>query len=650
VVRDEDTGSSNSDIGLIQTPGVSQPEVAISDSDLETTAERSDESPSLRNPEVDEGVVTSVSENRGQGLLSDSQEQGLQNFSENVTQPAAEGFGQTFAPGEDNRNVILDDALLLRERGREQDAEQVEQAVGDFSRGASSSVQSIIDFPSAVLGAETAVEVGQALPQAADDTSREAVAATGAAVGATVAGSAVQSARENPVQTTGGLFGDAAAGFGASKILGRAGQITKDRTRTFNTEDITADVVNEDTRAVFDGENDDQDDRFPGFEDEDLARRDQPEAIRQQAEQNTPQSVEEQFEDAGVVGEADLKKALDVSPDAPDRGGFATQEGNFESPGASFGPEVSPNFFRIERSASLRPGLPDTGGSPTAVIARTDVEAPKADNLEDFNDELLDRQGETDAVTIPERAANIDEPGEAEAIVPPGAEFRSISDSVATRLGLGADFRVEFGGRRIPVRTVAPDGDSDRSDIVESFSRSGRSLDSLSERIGRRTDRPAPVATFGSGSRTSDSDSSRRGSNRDSRRGSAASSSSVFGPSSSSVFGPSSSSVFGPNSSGSPSGSSGSPSGSSGSPSGSSGSPSGSSGSPSGSSASPSGASPGTAGSASGPSTATPGFDFELPDGEDEERERFEEGPEDIEQVLTLDTDRLDGILTEEDL
>jgi hypothetical protein len=38
-----------------------------------------------------------------------------------------------------------------------------------------------------------------------------------------------------------------------------------------------------------------------------------------------------------------------------------------------------------------------------------------------------------------------------------------------------------------------------------------------------------------------------------------------------------------------------------------------------------------------------------LPDDEDE-REEFDDSNEDIEQVLTLDTDRLDDVLTEEDL
>jgi hypothetical protein len=193
--------------------------------------------------------------------------------------------------------------------------------------------------------------------------------------------------------------------------------------------------------------------RFPGADNPGLYETDPADAVRQQADANTPQTIEDVFGAAGVDDGTTLTKAPDVEPDGPGVGradsGFTSAPAEtaddfaYETPGSFFGPELSPNFLRVgdgESSFSARPGLPDFGNRPTAVMARTDVENADADDLEGFNQEMLDRAGDAPAVTKPASEVST---GEIEAVVPPGAEFQSVGGGglfgrVGSRLGIGS--------------------------------------------------------------------------------------------------------------------------------------------------------------------------------------------------------------------
>jgi hypothetical protein len=364
-------------------------------------------------------------------------------------------------------------------------------------------VQTIIDFPQLALGAERGIEFGQGAVATARDRGARPVGEALTSAFKSGAAGAVERARANPAGAAGGLLGDFAAGFGIGKAVGRTGTFARDRIRTAGGRDITEQVTNPATRQFFDdvdrGVDADPSDRFPGAQDPDFYERDPAGAVRQQADEFTPDEVTEAFEDAGVPEGSVLKKALEREPEGPETGavdraagGFETRAGDYELPGSFFGPEVSPNFFRASRRTGLRPGLPDFGGRPTAVFARTDVENPRARTREEFADELLERAGEPTALGRPDP-----NPGEIEAVVPPGAQFRDIDRSLSRRAGIGSDFFVRSSGRRIPVRLVEPDrprGDIDIDDF--DFSVSG-TLDELSERVRPRVDRPSPVITPG---------------------------------------------------------------------------------------------------------------------------------------------------------
>jgi len=126
--------------------------------------------------------------------------------------------------------------------------------------------------------------------------------------------------------------------------------------------------------------------------------------------------------------------------------------------------------------------------------------------MDEFNQELLDREGETTARTKPASEVNV---GEAEAVIPPEAEFADIGSrgpisSAARRAGIGSDFSVRFGGYRIPgtdrkiggkkvpLRPVAD------PDLIESRSLRGRFSDFVSDergQLGGRADVDADVET-----------------------------------------------------------------------------------------------------------------------------------------------------------
>ncbi|MDR9380974.1 MAG: hypothetical protein RI560_04785, partial [Natronomonas sp.] len=322
----------------------------------------------------------------------------------------------------------------------------------------------------------------------------------------------VETARERPGVIVGGLAAGAALSVGSGLAIGRGVRGATGRVRTAGGTRIDAgDIVNRDTRRVFDdGE---AGDRFPPFRDEELARSDPAEAVRKQADEFTPDELEATFDEAGATEGSVLFKALDTEPAGPESGraarGLRTQEGGFESPGAFVGPELSPNFLRLstERGFSARPGLPDTGGRPTAVAVRTDVDAPDADTLGEFNQELLDRSGETTARTKPSGEVNV---GEAEAVIPGDATFRDVGGgpvrNTLRRVGVGSDFYTEIGGQRVPIRTVAPEADDaqprsllgDTRGQVRGGRRDRAAFSGELREFGRAprapVDRPTPVA------------------------------------------------------------------------------------------------------------------------------------------------------------
>jgi hypothetical protein len=376
----------------------------------------------------------------------------------------------------------------------------------------------------ATLGADTAVEAGSNLPGTVQTEGAGAVAGTTLEVAGRGVGNVIRGAQENPGEFAGSVVGGFAGGAAAGRVAGGATRFGRDRVRTagaetFDIED--GEIVNTGTGSFYNprSSNRDVEDRFPGAQDSDLYESDPPEAVRQQAEDFTPGSVDQRFEEAGVEGGSTLKKAVDVEPDDGPGRGFSTQEGSYESPGGFFGPELSPNFLGVEsgrRSFSLRPGLPDTGDRATGVFVRTRVDRPDAENLDEFNEELLDRAGETTARTKP--AGEVNE-GEIEAVIPPEAEFADLGGgavrATARRAGVGSDFAVRIGGRtipgtdrkvggrKIPIRPVAdPDlVDSGRTRSFGDFLRSERGQLGADDASGPRTRtlgeirRPARTAT-----------------------------------------------------------------------------------------------------------------------------------------------------------
>ena len=376
---------------------------------------------------------------------------------------------------------------------------------------------------------ETAAEVTEevlvdtANPTTENIIEEEGVAATLGAAGtaADVAASQLgQQIQNNPARLAGQVAGGVVTGAAAGRVAGRVGRGARDRIRTAGAERIPLeDVANQDV-IDFVESGGERGERFPGARDPDQFQTDPAEAVRQQADDFTPEQIREQFEDAGIEQGTDVKKALGVEPEGPDGDrGFESAPDEtaddfaYETPGSFVGPEVSPNFLGIESrsSFSFRPGLPDTGNNPTAVVARTDVENPDAGSLREFNREMVDREGETTARPKPASEVN---PGEIEAVIPPGARFREVGDGGVSLPGVGrvgADFFTEVDGRRVPIRTVAPE---DRVDAASGSTRgltdflsdergqlggrpdsalSARQLDEIAERVETPTDRPLPV-------------------------------------------------------------------------------------------------------------------------------------------------------------
>lgn len=207
---------------------------------------------------------------------------------------------------------------------------------------------------------------------------------------------------------------------------------------------------------------------LPGVTRPDLYQESPADALRAQAEEFTPTEVEQLFEARGVTEGSVLTRALGTEPEGPGigRGGLTTREGDYEVPGASFSPELSPSYLRTGGELGLR---------PTAVMARTriaDVEASGAETdinqLQEFEQEIMAREGEAEAVPSQMPISE----AQAEAVVPPGVDLQRVESGgparrLARRAGIGSEFYVEVGGRRVPVDPVAPTGELDQPTISE---------------------------------------------------------------------------------------------------------------------------------------------------------------------------------------
>ncbi|WP_436910307.1 hypothetical protein [Halosimplex marinum] len=365
--------------------------------------------------------------------------------------------------------------------------------------------------------ADTAVEMATQAPGEVREEGAVDVAQAVGRLGLVTGQETVRSIRENPVESGAAVAGAAAISAGTGTALGRGGRIVRDRVRTVGGPRLDLEDVTQEAVARYQRTGGTEGERFPGAEDPDLYQTDPAEAVRQQADQ--PEAVQDLFDDDGTI----LTKALGVEPEGPGRGraaqgfqsgpGESLEEFDYETPGSFVGPDLSPNFLDVEgRSAgfSLRPGLPDLGSQPTGLLVRTDVENPDADTLDDFNQEMIDRGGDTTAVTKPADEVN---PGEVEAIVPPGAEFRDVGGgplrNLARRLGVGSDAYTVVQGRRVPLRGVVPDdvdadtpprrfGFDDRAqaDIPDGPDTRPAFTGTIDELAGSRrpgTDRPAPI-------------------------------------------------------------------------------------------------------------------------------------------------------------
>jgi hypothetical protein len=384
----------------------------------------------------------------------------------------------------------------------------------------------------ATLLADTAVEAAQNTPETVGEFG---VVDTAGTVGNTVTSttrSQVNQFRERPIYAGTQIGAEVLIGSAAGRAAGSASRATKDRVRTAGSTDITDEVMSEDVKK-FQETDGAEGERFPGADDPEQFKDDPAQAVREQADDNTPDELEQRFQEQGVEEGVVLKKALDQEPQGPGRGraaqGISSPDadsdlaGEFELQGNFLGPEVSPNFLRIQsRSAkfSLRPGLPDTGSKPTVQTVKTDVENPDARTNKELDEELQDTDDMDTARTKPRSEVNT---GEIEAVAPPGSEFSDIGGrgfigETARKLGIGSDFRIEVGGRRVPVRPAAPKSriDDSRTDKVrnnlEEFADDERADVAGSRRGDADADADTSVTVDG------DANARRAGAGRSSRR------------------------------------------------------------------------------------------------------------------------------------
>jgi hypothetical protein len=427
--------------------------------------------------------------------------------------------------------------------GFEEEADTAADAADRFAEGAVTGLVETGNLPGLAKSGAEAVEFGAfAATEGVENPEETAgdVAGRAANIGEGVA----DAAREKPAgfagTIAGAVGGGAAASVGSGRVAGSLARKGSSRIRTAGgTEVDIRDVTSEDV-ARFTETDGAEGERFPGADDPDLYREDPARAIAEQSQRRTPEKIRQRFDDAGVEGNADLKKALSVEPDGPGKGSAAgfdsapdevdvevddvTEETaqsfqdsgggfSYETPGTFFSSDLSTYFLRQgSREMSLRPGLPSVGDQPTGVIARADVENTEAEDLVEFGK----RQVEREDATFETKPPSGDEfnPGEIEAVAPPGASFSDIGGSrtrkALRRIGVGADFYTEVDGNRVPIRLVEGDTSPDANDIDASDFDGGENrvfsdIDQSSLRSryssggSAAVDRPAPIP-FGSGS------------------------------------------------------------------------------------------------------------------------------------------------------
>jgi hypothetical protein len=324
--------------------------------------------------------------------------------------------------------------------------------------------------PIDIEGAKTSVGVG-------DETQGE-VAENAKAV-ESQAEAVQESYRQNPNMTTGAFVGAIGAGAlvpSSGLVASRAVRRSLDRIETLGSQRLSVPKLTQ-TRVARHYDPDVPDEppsgRFPGADNPALYRRSPDVAVRTQATRNRPEAITNRFDEAGVQESektADLYKAIEVEPESPGRGagGFRSREIDtrhpakvYEAEGAFFSPDLSPYFFgELSRGTkvSLRPGLPRLGDRPTALAARGRVKTPEGDSMRRLNQELREAEEpvmRTKPADSPELRSD-----EIEVVMPEGTELvdignRGLIESAARRVGIGSDFRIEIGGRRIPVRPVA---------------------------------------------------------------------------------------------------------------------------------------------------------------------------------------------------
>jgi hypothetical protein len=433
------------------------------------------------------------------GLVSEEDEATLRGAAERFSDDVSESVENVDVGG----GIAATDATISAET--EQQARQTDTTFERFLSGGAETILGAGNVFGVAQTAETAGEVASNTPEVVENDEGAAFGGSAVALGTGAAVQASRAASARPARTAGGVAGAAAGSVAGGVAAGRAARFAGDRLRTAGGTRVDADqLVNERVLAG--------DERFPGFENPERAEADQAGELRRQSQEFTPEQIQERLggtiDPDGGEGVADVTKALDVEPDSGSEGGFEAPPsesdlaGEFETVGSSVGPELSPNFLRIENAptVSLRPGLPDTGNNPTAAIIRTRVRETDAENVDELNEELLaaEEAGETTARTLsPDEFT----PGEAEALLPPGASFQQVGDTgLLRRAGIGSDFFTEIGGRRVPIRLNRAadidaddlDGDGVPDDVATRERTAGEVLSRI-ERPRPATDRPSPV-------------------------------------------------------------------------------------------------------------------------------------------------------------
>jgi hypothetical protein len=470
----------------------------------------------ITSAEADEGVLEEVTSG---GLLDDEEERILRGAQSRVVEAAGEEF--------DAVNPTADETLREQQR---------------------SSVGAVAAFTSPfglASGAESGLEVATGSAEVIGDDEGGALFETGQDVGSQAIPAGRRQIEANPEGAITTVATGLLLGAGVGRAAGGLARGGAGRFRTAGGTRISADELTE--RDVLD-----RDQPFPPFRDVERARVDQAGALREQAQQNTPEEIQERLGGPIDVDEgeglADLTKALDADPgrrggdfEAPASDSELAQE--FETVGTSFGPELSPNFLRTggRSSVSFTPGLPDLGGRPTTAIVRTQVRETDAADVDELEQELLDAEARGDSAA---RTMSPDEfsPQEAEVLVPPSARFQRVTDSgAARRVGFGSDFFTEVDGQRVPVRLFRDDDADSDADLADAeVGDDLLDLDDIRSRVQRPRDVDDGLTPL----------SSSAGSSARARRsqGGAAASSSFFGAGSSEGFGSVSSSGAGPSS------------------------------------------------------------------------------------------------------